>query len=973
MHRLPTNPSLSRHGAFHALRILLLAFSLPLIAQAQQLDDGPKSPEDSLKCIKVRPGFVVELMAHEPVVQDPIAFAWGPDGKFWVVEMGDYPLGTSDKKSGGRIKILEKSKAEGPYDKATIFMDGLSFPTGVTPWKNGVLVTCAPDIFYAADTNGDGKADKKEVLFTGFAEGNQQHRVNGLVYGLDGWYYGANGDSGGVVTSVKTGKKVDIRGRDFRLKPDTGEFETATGQTQFGRCRDDFGNWFGCNNSNPLYHYVLEENYMSRNPYLIPPSPRINVSETPGASRVYPISKPQPRFNTPAGLNHFTSACSAIIYRDDFFGPEFYGNSFVAEPVHNLIHREVMERKGITFTSRRAADEKESEFLASSDNWFRPTTIAVGPDGCLWIADMYRQVIEHPEWIPKDWQKKVDLRAGHDKGRIYRVRPGGKAPRQVPLLEDARTRDLFAALASPNGWVRDQAQRMITEKSPSLVESQLGALIPNHPDPRVRVAAISVFQSLDDAGEVVMKSLADEHAEVRKAGLVAFRSGRVRWDVDSMKKKIAKLLFDSSPVVRMQAAAVCDRLDIHCPIESLSVSVAKYSTEKEYVAVALSSLTPKTERPFLSHFVQTAVDIPQPVIMFAARIGPDLMLAVVAQRMSRKQLADDEAMAMLAAAAPLLPKGPKSPLAWLKDGVGDDTKLVDEVTGLIDRARFRLKNEQQSETKRIAAIEFLSRFGASAEDNRTIAAFLGAQHSSAMQEAAVAALAQPSDLANAILMFKNWKLLSPKARVSVLDYVLSSPFSARILLDHLDSKQIAAAEIDSIHRAKLTDHAEAAIRERARKVFGTATDADRAKVVNEYWMHQFKKGDATAGKKLFAKHCAVCHKFEEQGQEVGPDLASVKDRSAEALLVAILDPNRAVEARYLNYVAVTKSGKTLTGILAQETGNSITLVAADGKKHDVLRTDLESLASTGKSLMPEGLEKELPPRDFADLIEYLKK
>ena len=177
---------------------LLLFISSRNLVQAQVMEPGPKSPEESLKCIKVRPGFKVELMAAEPLVQDPIACAWGPDGKFWVVEMGDYPLGLDGKgKPGGNIKFLTKTREDGPYDKATVFLANLGFPTGVTPWKKGVLITCAPNILYAEDTDGDGKADKKIVLFTGFGEGNQQHRVNSLTWGVDNWIYGANGDSGG--------------------------------------------------------------------------------------------------------------------------------------------------------------------------------------------------------------------------------------------------------------------------------------------------------------------------------------------------------------------------------------------------------------------------------------------------------------------------------------------------------------------------------------------------------------------------------------------------------------------------------------------------------------------------------------------------------------------------------------------------------------------------------------------------------
>src|SRR5947209_3448531 len=265
------------------------------------------------------------------------------------------------------------TKGTGNDDKATVVLDGLNLPTVVRPWGKGVLVTCAPEIFYAEDTDGDGRADVRRPLFVGFNEGNQQHRVNGLGWGLDNWVYGANGDSGGQVKSVKTGQVVDIRGRDFRIRPDEGLLDPQAGQTQYGRSRDDWGNWFGCNNSNPMWHYALPDHYIRRNPFIAAPDPRVHVSVMPGAAPVYPISRTLPRFNDPSGANHFTSACSAIVYRDELFGPAFAGNSFVSEPVHNLIHREIMAPTGVTFTSRRAPDEAQSEFLASSDNWSRPT------------------------------------------------------------------------------------------------------------------------------------------------------------------------------------------------------------------------------------------------------------------------------------------------------------------------------------------------------------------------------------------------------------------------------------------------------------------------------------------------------------------------------------------------------------------------------------------------------------------------
>jgi putative membrane-bound dehydrogenase-like protein len=220
----------------HAVWFVAIAISTcgPLQADEglKNVSVGPLPPERSLAAIRVRHGFTVELVAAEPLVRDPVAFEWGPDGKLWVVEMGDYPLGVDGKgKPGGRVKFLEDTNGDGRYDKATVFLDNLNFPNGILPWGKGVLITAAPDILYAVDTDGDGRADTREVLYRGFREGNQQHRVNGLVRGLDNWIYCANGDSGGLITSTKTGKRCNIGGRDFRIRPSTGEIETEAGST----------------------------------------------------------------------------------------------------------------------------------------------------------------------------------------------------------------------------------------------------------------------------------------------------------------------------------------------------------------------------------------------------------------------------------------------------------------------------------------------------------------------------------------------------------------------------------------------------------------------------------------------------------------------------------------------------------------------------------------------------------------------
>ncbi len=522
----------------------LIAFDMP----------PPKSPAEALASFRVRPGFRVELVAAEPAVIDPISFEWGADGRLWVVEMRDYPLGIDGKgKPGGVVKVLEDADGDGRYEKATTFLEGVGFPSSVMPWRKGVLIAAAPDLIYAEDTDGDGRADVQKVLFTGFNPGNQQHRFNGFEWGLDGWIYAANGDSGGTVKSLTTGKTISISGRDIRFRPDTGEIETVSAQTQFGRRRDDWGNWFGNNNPTWLWHVTLPEHYLRRNPQLAVKRVLHMLANYDESTRVFPASAAMVRPNQPWSLNHVTSGCSPCPYRDDLFGPDFSTSVFASEPVHNVIHREVLVRDGAGFTSHRAAGEEQSEFLASTDNWFRPITTKTGPDGALYVADMYRFVLEHPEWISPEMQARLDLRAGEDKGRIYRVVPEGKSRRPIPNLAAKNTRDLVAVMDSVNGWQRDTAQRLLFERADLSASESLNQLLTVPHAPQVRLQALATLGILAAlTPEIVVSTLADPHPAVRCEALR--QSEALAGTSDAVFTAVAASAMDSDAAVRLQAA-----------------------------------------------------------------------------------------------------------------------------------------------------------------------------------------------------------------------------------------------------------------------------------------------------------------------------------------------------------------------------------------------------------------------------------
>jgi len=986
----------------------------------------PLSPQMSLKAMQPRPGFQVELVAAEPLVRDPVAFEWGPEGKLWVAEMADYPVGTNDNQSpraapqspraaprgtGGRVRFLEDTDDDGRYDKSTLFLDGLNFPTGVLPWKKGVLITAAPDILYAEDTDGDGKADVKTVLFTGFGQGNQQHRVNGLVRGLDNWIYCANGDSDGRITSTKPAGRAprDIRGRDFRFNPETGELQTLTGRTQFGRSRDDWGNWFGCNNSNPHYHFVLAERYLARNPHVRYPDPRNHVSVQPGAAPVYPVSKPLPRFNDYNKLNRFTSACGAMIYRDTLFGPEFAGNSFVSEPVHNLVHREIVKPSGVTFSSRRAKDERQSEFLASRDNWFRPTTIKTGPDGALYIADMYRLVIEHPQYIPKELQSDWDFRAGENRGRIYRVFPKGKKLRRIPRLDTMTTAQLVAALSDSNGWVRDTAQQLLIVRNDKsavpllerIVGERRGVSPPvKRENALARLHALCTLDGLDALKpSVIATALTDPHPGVRRH---AVRLAERHLNTSpKLAAEVAKLVDDSDPQVRMQLAYSLGEWKDPQSGELLAKLLQNGGDDRYLTAAALSSVHAKNLDTLVTVMLRnvSASGRRKPadstnaawsqVLSLAASLGGEKALRTILKQITTplnpakpaKQWTFD--VAQLTALTAFL-EGLQSRRMTVRGLIASanpkEAALLETQMNRLDLFALKTAFARGGKTKtpdRVVAIRYLPH-GAGFENSvagtvRSARELLIPQEDARVQSAAVAALSRMNHDNVPQTLLKDWASHTPSLRSEIVDALLSRRSWTRELLSAIKTGKVEATDISAVHRQRLLSLRNRELRKLAADVLKSVrAESDRAKVVARLQSSLKLDGDVSRGKAVFKKTCAACHRLEDVGKNVGPDLTALKDNSPPALLAAILDPNRNVESKYVNYVAVTNSGRTFTGLLANEAGGSITLVGPEGKQHVLLRRDLERLRSTSKSAMPEGLEKDLQRQAVADVIAYVR-
>jgi putative membrane-bound dehydrogenase-like protein len=931
----------------------------------------PKSPQQSQSLIKTKPGLAVDLAAAEPLVADPVALAFGPDGKLWAAEMADYPSGRTGKfDPGGRVVFLEDTNGDGNFDKSTVFLDGLPFPTGVLPWRKGVLVCAAPDILYAEDTNDDGKADKVTKLYSGFGTENYQARVNSLQYGLDGWVYGSCGLFGGNIACHRTGKTVALGNRDFRIKPDTGELEPATGRTQQGRVRDDRGNWFGCDNSNLVWHHVLADHYLKRNPFVAYPAATVNVAPS---RQLFSRKADAQRFALSGAPNTVTAACGIGIYRDELLGKEFQGNAFTCEPVNLLVTRRILKPKGSTFEGARAPDEQDSEFLASTDNWFRPVHVLTGPDGGLYVADMYRYLIEHPRWIPPADLAKIDARAGAGLGRIYRVRPQKEPPRAWVRLDKLDTKGLVAALDSPNGWQRDTAMMMLVWRNDPAAKEPLEKLARESKNGLARMQALCTLGMRGAVDESLLVGLLKADDPVVREHAIRLLGPYLAQSRDQkLVNGVVPLLRTTDSRLRIQAAlSFGDALDPAFG-QAIAMLVEKDATDAYLVAAALSGLNQRN----LSDFAQILLnahktDGPPPHIfrdLMATAAGldggsalPDLLSKVA------KPGGASFKPWQLAAVQGALDALERQGKPW--------SKLAPEVRKSVEPvvayARKLSERDDAAEADLLAAISLLGRDPASrAADLKRLAGLLAATRPAAVQSAAVAALARTSDEDTPAALVGAWRSASPTLRARILDALLGRPAWQKELLAAVEKGAIPAGQIDAARRQRLTGSRDAAVRTLAAKLFAGGT-ANRQKVIDDYKAALVLKGDKARGKAAFAKSCSACHQLEGVGHVVGPDLAALANKSPLYLLSEILDPNRNLDSRYSEYQAVTKDERTVSGVLAAETATSITLRGQQAKEETILRTDLQSLRGTSKSLMPEGLEKDIGKQDMADLIAYL--
>jgi putative membrane-bound dehydrogenase-like protein len=567
---------------------------------------GSLSPEESMKTFQFAGTFKAEIFAAEPLVVDPVNMQFDEDGNAYVVGMLD-AYKPDSAKGKGKIVLLKDINDDGRADTAIVFADSLREASSILPWKGGLLIAAAPNIMYYKDTDGDGRADQKEIIFSGFFTGNEEAQITNLSFGVDNWIYANNtGQAGEISFSRKQDTtRLQMRGSDFRFRLDRNQFELTTGPGQFGLALDDWGHRFFTTNSIHIRQVVAAKKYLDRNPYL--PSEldaaafnisdhdplMYQVSETPHWRQVRTDRRNKDYQDNHLdrveyARDHFTAASGGTFYGGDAFSDEYYGNIFTGDVSGNLVHRDILVETDSTpyFVAKRGEQEKAREFLATTDTWFRPANFSIGPDGNLYVIDMYRQHIETPISIPDDLETGMDFNAGNTMGRIYRIVPqntnGTKSVK--PNLKNATGEQLVAALSQKNQWWRITAQRLLLERQDKTVIPQVKKLFAESGDSRTRLHALYVLEGLDalDAG-IVNAALKDPAAGVREnAAILAER-------FPPCLGTLEQLVQDSSVRVAYQATFSLGEFKDKSIIASLVKVVQLHGQSKWFRAAVLSA------------------------------------------------------------------------------------------------------------------------------------------------------------------------------------------------------------------------------------------------------------------------------------------------------------------------------------------------------------------------------------------------
>jgi putative membrane-bound dehydrogenase-like protein len=983
-------------------------------ASATDTANSGISAENALSTFELEPGFKIELLASEPLISDPVDMEIDEYGHLYVVEMPGYPL---DKSGSGKIKLLTDTNSDGRMDKSTVFADGLVLPNSIMRWKKGVIVTDAPAVLYLEDSNNDGVADVRDTILTGFALSNPQHNLNSPVLSIDNWIY--LGHEGAVTTETykkefgDPGTEIyfpkqpnsprlppNASGRSVRFQPDQHKLETTSSNTQFGHSFDTWGHHFLVENWNHCIQEVMAAPYLKRNPDLLVSNATAYLSDHADAAEVFPITKnPEHQLLTDVGV--ITSACGITFYQGGTFPDSFNNNiMLVAEPVSNLIHIDRLKDKGATFVASRIHPNKE--FLASTDSWCRPVNMYVGPDGALYVVDYYREIIEHPEWMGEEVVKSGKLYNGSDKGRIYRISSTNAKPvdwTKGLKLGNESNEQLVQELSSSNIWWRLNAQRLLVDHQDKAVVPALVKMAQNANSPVGRLHGLWTLEGIKELQPgLIEQALKDPVAGVRENAIKLAELHMVT--APGLTKALLSLQADPDAKVRFQL--LCTLGSVNTPealhvrnkllfgdINDPWVQIAALSASSSQTALLLNAV--------LDSFRQDVPAYASLVKRLTAMIGASGSSAVIHQLVQKATVQTPQQHAWQAPVLEGLAEGLRSKKTHA--GINEQEILIKtffehpsdplrkaslemlKVTGVqnksllknaIERAVSIAGDESQSTDKRVEAINFMA-LGDPAPHAEFLQKLISSNEQSSVQIAALRTLSVIPGNSFSQHLLKQWSSLTPDIQNEAINTFLTDTGRISLLLDAIEAGHVQPTSIGWQRSVELMAQSNFRLRDKARRLL-TKSEKESVEVNKKYEAALSMKSYPQEGKTVFTQNCSSCHQVRgSMGLSFGPDLGTIHNWTAEAIMANILAPNLSISSGFDLWQVDMKNGESFQGIISSETTTAVTLKNAAQQVKTINRKDIKSLRALNMSAMTSGLEKQINQQQMADLIAFLRQ
>jgi putative membrane-bound dehydrogenase-like protein len=949
----------------------------------QDKQPGPAlSPEQAIAKMQLPPGFKIECVAHEPEVINPTSFTFDDQGRIWITESFEYPRASAGP-GNDRIKILESTKHDGHFDKVTIFKEGLNIPCGLAMGNGGVYVTNSPDVLFLQDSTGSGKADRQQVILSGFGRSDRHELPNSLTWGPDGWLYGMNG----VFNDSRIpfgGKTYDFTCAIWRYHPVFKKFELYAQGTSnpWGLDYNRQGDWFvSCCVIDHLFHMTQSGYYLRQGgPY--PPQTHWLPSITT--------------------QHHQMAAYAGLCYYDADNFPEEYRGTLLMGNLHgSAINRDTLTRNGSTYAQHNAPD-----FAQANDAWFIPVSQKIGPDGCLYLIDWYDRY--HCYQDANRDPKGVD----RERGRIYRISYGDTPHYGAFDMQKSSPDELIKLLDHPNVWWRRTAQRILNEKfQPTMVPALQKMALESGDKNNGHIHALWLLVSqhaIDPQFQLKLLASADE--PTRNWGVRA--AGELGEVSDAVYDKLKALADDPSPDVRLQVVIAAGRLNRP---DGLPLLIASLDHPKNVSDPLIPTIIYNNIKPMLRSRGQQIVDLLEKDAAAQKNFGETIVRwireANNALARTPRQIAQSVGKALEDAAknprrdvAPALEEAidgfvslgvkpadraqyfdPKmrEQLAVLAAAKSGSARVSAAIMGMwwndpkaADTARKILSDGGQPVYRRSNVLRAL----AEKKDPANIAAFADFVNDPTtpvlIRQEALNALGELDNPQAAQVLIKSYPTLSPiDLKPMAFDALVRSKAGAAAVLDAIQSKQISSGDLNENQARRIASLNDQQLTDRLTHEWGTVRmerDPERAKLVDQYkkLIQSRPPGNPIAGMKVFAAKCMQCHTIYGKGGAVGPDLSGVGRDNLYLVLSNVLDPNLVVGKPYYQWIVRLKNGTTATGLLAEESEQRVVL--KDGTQQIAIpRSDIDKMKETTLSMMPEGLEKTISEQEFVDLISFL--